>query len=61
MRLGHPMKQDHWNDQEGDNAAETTRMEHPPSVRDIPRGMEALGSGLPGLTHVDQPSAVAAR
>ena len=61
MRLGHPDEQNHWSDQEGDHAAETTRMEHPPSVRDLPRGMEALGSGLPGLTHLDQPSPEATR
>jgi hypothetical protein len=54
--IGHPSEQDDWNQQEGANAAATTRMEHLPSVHDLSRGMEALGSGLPSLTHPDQPS-----
>jgi hypothetical protein len=57
--IGHPIVQDDWNDQEGANAAATTRMEHLPSVHDLSSGMGALGSGLPSLTHPDQPSAEA--
>jgi hypothetical protein len=56
MGIGHPIEQDDENYREGANAAETTSMEHLPSIHALTRGMEALGSGLPSLTYPDQPS-----